>query len=117
MQLRITIHQTSLIMHRFFAFSLILLLENPISSQCWVPIFADEFTGTTLDLTKWEPQTGGNGWGNNELQFYTARPENIQVSSGSLKIIARDEDYSGHEYTSARLRTKGLADFAFELDR
>lgn len=100
-------------MRRFILFSLILLLKNPISSQCWVQVFADEFSGTSLDLSKWEPQIGGGGWGNNELQYYTARPENIQVGSGSLKIIALDEDYLGSNYTSARLRTKGLADFAF----
>lgn len=100
-------------MRNLVLFSLILILKNPISSQCWVQVFADEFSGSSLDLTKWQPQVGGGGWGNNELQFYTARPENIQVGSGSLKIIALDEDYQGHEYTSARLRTKGLADFAF----
>jgi beta-glucanase (GH16 family) len=51
--------------------------------------------------------TGENGWGNNELQFYTDRPENVIVEDGVLKIIARKEEFRGASYTSARLLTKG----------
>ena len=62
---------------------------------------------------KWAIQTGGNGWGNNELEYYTARPQNVQVSGGNLVITAAKEDYTGADgiarhYTSARLQTKGL---------
>lgn len=51
--------------------------------------------------------TGTNGWGNNELQYYTDRPENIVVEDGMLKITARQELYMGSGYTSARILTKG----------
>jgi beta-glucanase (GH16 family) len=51
--------------------------------------------------------TGTNGWGNNELQYYTDRPENIVVENGVLKITARQELYMGSGYTSARILTKG----------
>lgn len=51
--------------------------------------------------------TGTNGWGNNELQYYTARPENVVVENGNLKITARQELYLGSSYTSARILTKG----------
>jgi len=51
--------------------------------------------------------TGSNGWGNNELQYYTDRPENIVVENGMLKITARRELYMGSNYTSARILTKG----------
>lgn len=53
---------------------------------------------------------GGNndGWGNNELQYYTDRPENVVVEDGMLKITARKESFEGAGYTSARLLTKGL---------
>lgn len=51
--------------------------------------------------------TGNNGWGNNELQYYTDRPENIVVEDGMLKITARRELYLGSSYTSARILTKG----------
>jgi hypothetical protein len=37
-------------------------------------VWSDEFNYTGLpDSTKWDYDTGGQGWGNNELQFYTAR--------------------------------------------
>jgi beta-glucanase (GH16 family) len=51
--------------------------------------------------------TGANGWGNNELQYYTDKPENITVENGNLKITARKELYLGSSYTSARILTKG----------
>lgn len=51
--------------------------------------------------------TGVNGWGNNELQYYTSRSENVVVNNGQLLITARREDFEGSAYTSARLVTKG----------
>ena len=68
----------------------------------------DEFDGPTLDLTKWVSETGAGGWGNNELEFYTARPENARVENGNLVIEARQEAFGGSQYTSARLKTEGL---------
>lgn len=50
------------------------------------------------------------GWGNNELQYYTDRPENVVVQNGILIITAREESFSGSSYTSARLLTKGKFD-------
>jgi len=47
------------------------------------------------------------GWGNNELQYYTDRPENVTVQNGFLLITARQESFNGSQYTSARLQTKG----------
>jgi len=52
--------------------------------------------------------TGENGWGNNELQYYTDRPENVVVENGMLKINAIQESFEGSGYTSARILTKGL---------
>ena len=51
--------------------------------------------------------TGDNGWGNQELQYYTDRPENVTINKGVLIITARKEDYLGSGYTSARLITRG----------
>lgn len=48
------------------------------------------------------------GWGNNELQYYTDRTENVVVEDGVLKIIARSESFQGSNYTSGRILTKGL---------
>ncbi|MDP2159587.1 MAG: glycoside hydrolase family 16 protein [Flavobacterium sp.] len=53
---------------------------------------------------------GSNGWGNNELQFYTDRPENVIVQNGYLIITAKQEAFSGASYTSARLKTQNLFD-------
>ncbi|GAB2774090.1 glycoside hydrolase family 16 protein [Salinimicrobium soli] len=51
--------------------------------------------------------TGEDGWGNNELQYYTSRNENVSVQNGYLLITARKEAFEGSQYTSARLVTKG----------
>ena len=47
------------------------------------------------------------GWGNNERQYYTDRPENVTVENGVLKITALKESFQGSDYTSARILTKG----------
>ncbi len=57
--------------------------------------------------------TGNNGWGNNELQYYTDRSENVKVENGALVITAKEESFNGSSYTSARLLTKGLFDQAY----
>nr|WP_298790682.1 glycoside hydrolase family 16 protein [uncultured Allomuricauda sp.] len=50
--------------------------------------------------------TGIDGWGNQELQYYTSRSENVKVDNGLLLITARQEAFEGSQYTSARLLTK-----------
>ena len=77
-------------------------------------VWSDEFSGadgSAPEASKWSIQTGGNGWGNNELEYYTARSENVQVQGGNLVITAIKENYTGADgvsrnYTSARLETK-----------
>lgn len=78
-------------------------------------VWADEFNGTGLpDSSKWSYDTGGHGWGNNELQFYTnARIENAHIETGNLVIEARQEAYNGSQYTSARLVTKNKGDWRY----
>ncbi len=81
-------------------------------------IWSDEFDGDQLDLSNWSYEIGDGcpnlcGWGNNELQYYTDREENVSVSDGTLKITAVKEDFEGAQYTSARLITKGLQEFAY----
>lgn len=56
----------------------------------------------------WAFDIGGNGWGNNELQFYTDRTDNVVVQNGYLIITAKQENYQGASYTSARLKTQNL---------
>lgn len=72
-------------------------------------VWSDEFNYTGgPDDTKWSYEIGNNsGWGNNELENYTDRRDNSIVSNGTLKIIAKKENFGGFTYTSARLVTKG----------
>lgn len=78
-------------------------------------IWADEFNKPGLpDSTKWGYDVGGNGWGNNELQFYTnRRAENVRVEDGKLIIEARKESYQNRGYTSARLLTQNKATWTY----
>lgn len=79
-------------------------------------IWSDEFnTPGAPDPGKWgyDIGTGSGGWGNNELQYYTNRAENVSVSGGTLKIIAKKETYSGSAYTSARMLTKDKFSFKY----
>ncbi len=59
------------------------------------------------DIWGFDVGRGTNGWGNNEMQYYTDRPENVVVEDGMLKITAVSESYQGAAYTSARLKTQG----------
>jgi beta-glucanase (GH16 family) len=76
----------------------------------WNLTWSDDFdgpAGTPPDPAFWDYDVGGSGWGNNELQFYTSRPENVSLDGvGHLAIIARKEAYQGRSYTSARINTR-----------
>ncbi len=83
----------------------------------WVPVWADEFNGQ-IDRNNWTYDLGGNGWGNNELQYYTDRSTNSHIihdasGNGFLAIQARKENYRGSAYTSARMKTQGLQNWAY----
>lgn len=81
-------------------------------------VFEDNFNvDGSIDSKSWNMEIGkgpnNDGWGNNELQYYTGRPENIKVEGGMLKISALKENYMGSAYTSARITTKGKVDKQF----
>ncbi|MBG7613304.1 glycoside hydrolase family 16 protein [Polaribacter sp. BAL334] len=74
-------------------------------------VWADEFLiNGKPDTNNWnfDIGTGQNGWGNNELQYYTDRLQNIEVKNGMLHIKAVKEPYLGSSYTSAKITTKGI---------
>ena len=75
--------------------------------------WSDEFDGPSLNTDNWTCETGGHGWGNAELQYYTDRPENVDVRDGKLVITARKENYQGSKATSARLITLGKVYFKY----
>lgn len=79
----------------------------------WTLVWNDEFDGTSIDPTKWGYDTGGDGWGNNELQYYTSRKENSFIENGNLVIQTLKEEYSGRHYTSARMVTKNRGDWLY----
>lgn len=81
----------------------------------WELVWNDEFNGTSLDTGTWTYEIGnGNwGWGNGEAEYYTNRTDNVQVSDGYLKIIAKKENYGGQKFTSGRIITKGKKSFKY----
>jgi beta-glucanase (GH16 family) len=85
------------------------------AAPAWKLVWSDEFNGpngSAVDASKWVSETGGGGWGNNELEYYTGRLENASQQDGNLVIHAAQEKYTGADgvtrnYTSARLKTQG----------
>ncbi len=78
--------------------------------------WADDFdgpAGRAPDPSKWGHDIGGNGWGNNELQYYTDSTDNAALDGqGNLVITARKDGAAAHtcsygpcQFTSARLST------------
>ena len=90
--------------------------SDPIETE-FTLIWEDQFGGSEIDTDKWEFQIGDGvnyglwRWGNNEEQYY--RKENARVSNGKLLIKAVAEEFENYQYTSARMRTKGKADFKY----
>jgi beta-glucanase (GH16 family) len=91
--------------------------DNPYDEDdAWTVVWSDEFDasdGARPDATKWTMREGGGGWGNEELEIYTARAENAFVRGGALHLVARRE--ADGRITSARLDTQGK--FAFTHGR
>jgi len=79
----------------------------------WELIWSDEFDDSELNSENWIVETGAGGWGNNEWQFYTDREENVRVENGKLVIEARQEEFKGSNYTSARLITQQLHSWTY----
>jgi beta-glucanase (GH16 family) len=79
-------------------------------------VWADEFNGTSLNAENWNYDVGDGcpncGWGNNELQYYTAG-ENLYFQSGKMIIEARKENKNGKSYTSTRLTSMNKKSFKF----
>lgn len=94
------------------------VVTDPVEKE-WVLVWQDEFDGNSLDPEKWSYQFGTGreqgltGWGNNELQYYTDREENVRVEDGKLIITAQEEMYEGMMYTSARIRTVNKGDWTY----
>jgi len=89
---------------------IVALATSGAAQPKWRLIWHDEFdgpAGAPPDPTLWVTETGGNGWGNHELEDYTKDPDNASLDGdGHLVIIAIAKPNGG--YTSGRLKTQGL---------
>jgi len=92
-------------------------VEPGYPSGPWQLVWSDEFdgpAGQSPDPSRWTYDVGGSGWGNDQLEFDTARPENVSLDgAGHLAIAARQEQYQGNDYTSARIKTQGLGEWTY----
>jgi beta-glucanase (GH16 family) len=81
----------------------------------WVLAWHDEFEGAELNRENWTFDTGAGGWGNQEWEAYTDRPENVRVENGMLVIEAREEPelIKGRNYSSGRIKTQGLQSWQY----
>lgn len=85
---------------------------QPVSD--WSLVWSDEFDGDALNLNNWTFEVDCRGGGNQERQCYTDSPENLSVSDGILTITALPAPEGAQQpYTSARINTKGKADFRY----
>src|ERR1019366_9616946 len=87
---------------------------TPPPTPSYQLVWSDEFSGSdgsAPDATKWAIQTGGGGWGNNELESYTARPANVQISGGHLVITAVKENCTGTVGVRHGIHAWGLTTF------
>src|SRR6478752_295275 len=73
--------------------------------------WSDEFDGTSIDAGTWNFETGGNGWGNHEQEYYQAA--NAGIENGNLVITGKKESVGSNNYTSARMTTQGKKEFFY----
>lgn len=104
-----------------FTFLILILLHGDSHSQypphLWKfgesPEWSDEFNNDGIpDTSKWTFETGDDGWGNNELQYYT-NGKNAVIENGVLKIIAKKTGKKNYAYTSSRIITRNKADWKY----
>ncbi|MEP7322252.1 MAG: family 16 glycosylhydrolase [Saprospiraceae bacterium] len=100
-------------------FNFVFFGVNAIRAQCPQLVWSDEFNSTDLNLSNWSYQIGDGcdinlcQWGNSELEWYTSTKENVLVSDGTLKLIAKQQTIQTRNYTSGRIRTNQKVDIKF----
>ncbi|MFT6998216.1 MAG: hypothetical protein ACJAQ4_001976, partial [Cryomorphaceae bacterium] len=89
-------------------------LTQNMEGENWEIVWGDEFDGEGIpDTAKWTYDVGNWGWGNGELQYYTAnRAKNARQEDGNLIIEAHKNDLD-NLWTSARLTTRGKTTFLY----
>jgi beta-glucanase (GH16 family) len=85
----------------------------PAPPSGWRLVWADEFTGSSVNTNKWGVRNGTVG--TNELSIH--RSNNVSVSNGILKIQAKRERYTAggntRDYTSGYLDTIRKASWTY----
>ena len=76
-------------------------------------IWSSEFDSVDEFEREWTQETGGHGWGNSELQYYTDGRRNVDIVNGECIIRSRMESYGGSRFTSARLISKKKFKYGF----
>jgi len=94
-------------------FHVLFLVSFINNAQSWNLVWSDEFNNATINTKNWIYDTGGGGWGNAELEDYSARPQNAVIWKGNLLIIGKKETYGNSGYTSARMKTEGLQSWIY----
>lgn len=104
--------------NKHFAFALLAVVsltacneddKQDVGKHNWQLVWSDDFDGSAGELpdaSKWGFDIGNNnGWGNAELENYTANPENVSLDgNGNLVLTAIQ---NGNSFTSARVNSKG----------
>ena len=101
---------------------LLSLLVPPNALAGWEINFIDKFSGPEVNWDNWTAQTDANF--NNEVQCYTdddsSAYKNLDVSDGTLKIIARKQQVSckglnnqARTWTSGRINGKDKREFLY----
>ena len=100
-------------MTRFIQTVILIMFTLTLSAQKYVQVWGDEFNTPGLpDSTKWNYEIGKIR--NDELQYYTSkRLENARIEDSVLIIEARKEKFSGADYTSASVISRGIGDWKY----
>jgi beta-glucanase (GH16 family) len=83
----------------------------PPDTTTYQLVWSDEFNDDSIHTATWNFERGGNGWGNNEQEFYQAA--NASIENGNLVITAKKETAGSNGYTSARMTTQGKKEFEY----
>lgn len=81
-------------------------------------VWQDLFDDGVLNPERWLIEVNGDGGGNNELQYYTDRPENVSIQTDAdgnscLVLTARRESYKGKSFTSGRVISRDRVTFLY----
>ncbi|HLO42398.1 MAG TPA: glycoside hydrolase family 16 protein [Phycisphaerales bacterium] len=84
-----------------------MMMASPaLAQECppdgWIPTWSDEFSGTTLDTTKWRAENAALVK-NNEQQYY--HPSMVTLANGKMTIKSVNVPMGGRPYTSGLVET------------